>query len=142
MNGQLFSAPASNFATRTPIDSPSNIPGYFWSAQYTEDNDRLWYAHGNDVWVYDADTASTTSPAVLGMAVLKGNGSYDSLNDLGYVGAEDNAHRHKKRALRGYRSPLQRSKSPLAVALRAITGGRPEATAKEMAQARAMIGHK
>jgi hypothetical protein len=139
MNGQLFST--TNFTTRSTIDTPNDEAGYFWSVQYTADNNRLWYAHGNSIRVYDAGSGpvppSTQSPAELGMAVLKGSGSYDSLNDLTYVGAEPV---ERRASLRGYRSPLQRSKSPLAVALRAITGGRPEAIAEEMAQARAMIG--
>jgi hypothetical protein len=140
MDGLLFSAPATDFDDRSDIDEPSGEPGYFWSVQYTADNNRLWYARGNPIRVYDAGSGTVPGLSVtLDMDTLKGSGSYDSLNDLTYVGAEPV---ERRASLRGYRSPLQRSKSPLAVALRAITNGRPEATAKEMAQARAMIGHK
>lgn len=140
MDGLLFST--TNFTATPTIDTISDEAGYFWSTQYTADNNRLWYAHGNSIRVYDAGNGPVPppaqTPAELGMANLSGSGSYDSLNDLGYVGAVDDT--HKKRSLRGYRSPLQRSRSPLAVALRAITGGRPEATPEEFAQARAAIG--
>jgi hypothetical protein len=132
MNGALFST--TNFAARTTIDTVSAVPGYFWSEQYTSDTDRIWYAHGNDVWVYNASTLAT--PAQIPIATLAGGGRYDSLNDLAYVGAVTTGTRS---SLRGYRSHWQRSNSPLAVAVRAITQGRPEATEEEIAQAKASL---
>ena len=133
--GQLFSTP--DFRTLTPIETlPGTAPGYYWAAQWTPDNQRIWFAHGNDVYVYDA-TNTALAPGVQGIATLAGSGgAYDNLNDLCYVGVDGTG----RRALRGYRSHWQKSNSPLARAVRAITKGRPEPTAEELAQAQASLG--
>jgi hypothetical protein len=137
MDGLLFST--TNFSALTTIDTVTNVSGYFWSAQHTPDNDRVWFARGNEVYVYDA-TNTTIRPSIQQMSnLIKGSAiAYDSLNDLCYVGPLTGG--GKRVRLRGYQSPIQRSNSPLAVALRAITKGRPEATPEEFAQARASLG--
>jgi hypothetical protein len=63
MNGQLFST--TDFTNLSVIDTIAAAPGYLWSAQYTPDNNRLWYAHGNDIRVYDAGNL----PQTVGTAV-------------------------------------------------------------------------
>jgi hypothetical protein len=128
--GKLFST--TDFKNFAVIDdfSAGTVTGYFWAAQYTPDNDRLWYARGNDIWVYDANNLPTTV-GTLPMSTLNGGGSYDSLNDLTYVGATTTV------SLRGYRSPLQRSNTPFAQAARALTRGRPELTEEERQQLQA-----
>jgi hypothetical protein len=50
----------TNFTTFTAIDSFTSIPYFYWAAQYNSDNNRLWYARGDQIWVYNA--ASTTTP--------------------------------------------------------------------------------
>jgi hypothetical protein len=136
MDGVLFSTTNfSNLTTFDPNNPISNIPGYFWSAQYTSDNNRVWFAHGNDVYVYDA-ARPTAAPGTQKIGTLSGGGAitYDSLNDLCYIGVDGG-----RRALRGYKSHWQKSNSPLARAVRAITKGRPEPTAEELAQAQASL---
>jgi hypothetical protein len=134
LNGKLFSTTDFNVANISTIDAFTGASGYFWSAQYTAAPDRIWYAHGNEVWVYDTNSIATT-PAKKTIGDLAGGGSYTNLNDLTYVGSVPGA----RVSLRGYRSPLQRSRSPLAQALRAITKGRPVATKEEIEQAKASL---
>ena len=132
MDGLLF---ITDFTTNTTITTISNVSGYYWSAQYTSDNNRVWFARGNDVYVYNA-TRPTAAPGIQTIATLAGSGGipYDSLNDLCYIGVDGG-----RRALRGYKSHWQKSNSPLARAVRAITKGRPEPTAEELAQAQASL---
>ncbi|MDR0736131.1 MAG: hypothetical protein LBF51_04735, partial [Zoogloeaceae bacterium] len=113
--------------------SATAVLGYYWSAQYTPDNDRLWFARGNAIRVYNA--SSTATPvSTLAMSALNGGGSYNSLNDLTYVGATGTI------KLSGYRSPLQRANTPFAQAARALTKGRPELTEEEFQQLVAIHG--
>ncbi len=138
--GQLVKIPnLATPGTNTVINTFSTTPGYFWSAQHTADNDRVWFARGNEVWVYDAASLAST-PAKLTLSVntpinltgLLGASDpyvYDNINDLTYIGATGT-----RTSLRGYRSPLQASHSPRAVAARAITRGRPELTEEELQQ--------
>jgi hypothetical protein len=130
------SANITNPRSLIKFDDALNVAGYFWSAQYTADNDRLWFAHGNDIWVYDA--ANAASAGILTMSALIGSSTvpYDSLNDLCLVGVDTTG---RRRALRGYKSHWQRSNSDLARAVRALTKGRPEPTEEEVAQARASL---
>lgn len=113
---------------KTINDFTSGAPGYYWAAQYTPGNNRLWFAHGNDILVYDAGKLSkpvatlTLDPGSL----LSSGDPYDNLNDLAYVGADGS-----KKDIRGYRSPIQASQSPRARAARAIAKGRPELTEDE-----------
>jgi hypothetical protein len=134
MKGKLFSTTDFKISTLSVIDDfTAGVTGYYWAAQYTPDNDRIWYARGNDIWVYNASALtppSSTPIAMLPMSTLKGGGNYDSLNDLTYVGAAGNI------SLRGYRSPLQRSNTPFAQTARALTRGRPELTEAEFQQLR------
>ena len=111
----------------TVNDFSSGANGYFWSAQYTADNQRIWFARGNDVLLYNA--SSNALVTTIGIAALAGGGLYDSLNDLSYVGAVGDT-----TSLRGYRSPLQASNTPRARAARALTRGRPELTDEELQQ--------
>jgi hypothetical protein len=136
MDGFIYRAALATPTTLTQFAAVSNVPGYFWSAQYTPDNDRVWFAHGNDIYVYDA-TNYLTSIGILHMSDLISTGgiAYDSLNDLCFIGTDTGT----RVRLSGYKSPLQVSKTPLAVALRAITQGRPEATEEEIAQAQASL---
>jgi hypothetical protein len=137
-DGLLFST--ADFINLKPIDVFFNVSGYFWSAQYTPDRDRLWYARGNEVVVYAADDVRPIALPAPVTTLTVGEGSlistgeqYTNLNDLTYVGSMGN------RSLRGYRSPLQRANTPLARALRPITRGRPEATEEEREQAKASL---
>ncbi|MDR0701998.1 MAG: hypothetical protein LBF61_06230, partial [Azoarcus sp.] len=115
--------------------SATAVLGYYWSAQYTPDNDRVWFARGNEIWVYDANNLPATV-GTLPMNTLNGGGSYDSLNDLTYVGVSTTV------SLRGYRSPLQRSNTPFAHAARALTRGRPELTEEEFQQLQTALQSK
>ncbi|MDR1227976.1 MAG: hypothetical protein LBK55_02995 [Azoarcus sp.] len=126
MTGKLLStSDFLNFATVN--DFSSGVSGYFWAAQYTGDNDRLWFAQGNDVKIYDASNESFVT--AISISTLAGGGLYDNLNDLAYVGAYG-----QRASLRGYRSPLQASLTPRARAARALTRGRPELSEEEFAQ--------
>lgn len=131
---------ASPGTTTTVIDDFSTAgtagSGYFWSAQYTADNSRVWFARGSQIRVYGIATPialagtltlSANSPGNPGGLIDTGN-LYDSLNDLSYIGAAGSF-----TALRGYRSPLQASASPRAQAARQLTRGRPELLPEEAA---------
>ncbi|THF61127.1 hypothetical protein E6C76_21290 [Pseudothauera nasutitermitis] len=136
--GQLLKiANLATPGTHAVIDTFSTTPGYFWSAQYTADNNRIWFARGNAIRVYDA-SSFTTPAATLTLSVngpgnlggLLGSGDlYDNINDLTYIGATGT-----RASLRGYRSPLQVSNTPRAHAARALTRGRPELTEDELEQ--------
>ncbi|MGE4527183.1 MAG: hypothetical protein AB7D00_02345, partial [Rhodospirillaceae bacterium] len=137
INGKLVSTDTT-FATLTPIDTFTNVKAYFWAAQYTADNTRLWYVKGNQIIVYTAGSFGTpvATLTLSSGSLLSANEPhpYDNINDFAYVGKYGIF-----KAMRGYRSPLQASRSKRAVALRAITRGRPEATEDEIAQADAMV---
>jgi hypothetical protein len=123
MAGKLLTT--SDFTTFSTVsDFSADASGYFWSAQYTADNDRLWFAHGNDIRLYNATTEASVT--TVSMSTLAGGGAYDNLNDLTYVGALG-----LRSTLRGYRSPLQVSQTSRALAARALTRGRPELSAEE-----------
>jgi len=127
MAGKLLST--TNFSTFTTInDFSTGAAGYFWSAQYTADNDRIWFARGNQILVYTA--ASPASPAatlnLTAGSLISSGQLYDNINDLSYVGAAGS-----RSTLRGYRSPLQASRGAQAERARALTGGRPELTEEE-----------
>lgn len=127
LQGKLVST--TDFAAlKTVDDFTSGAPGYFWGAQYTPQNNRLWYARGNEIRVYTA-----TNPATLVQTLTLAPGSliaagdpYDNINDFAYVGSEGSAV-----AIRGYRSPVQVSQSPRGQASRAAAQGRPELSAGE-----------
>ncbi|MBN2753195.1 MAG: hypothetical protein JXQ84_10855, partial [Rhodospirillaceae bacterium] len=113
MNGKLVST--TNFSTLTTIDTISAVKAYFWSAQYTSVNDRIWYARGNEIWLYTAADTSAHTTLTLSVGSLLSNNElypYDNINDLAFVGQYGTT-----KAARGYRSPLQASRSPRAVAL-------------------------
>jgi hypothetical protein len=133
LKGKLVST--TDFTNLTNIDdfSTAAIYGYYWSAQYTPDNDRLWYTRGNDVRVYDAANLPTIV-GTLPMSTLKGSGAYTDLNDLTYVGKLGTF------KLSGYRSHIHRSRSKFAQAARALTKGRPELTEEEFTQLVAIHG--
>ncbi|MFD1703425.1 hypothetical protein ACFSCV_10455 [Methylopila henanensis] len=58
MKGKLVST--TNFTTLTTVDDfTAGAPGYFWAAQYTPDNDRIWLARGNQIRVYTAASPAT-----------------------------------------------------------------------------------
>ncbi|THF60283.1 hypothetical protein [Pseudothauera rhizosphaerae] len=135
--GKLVKVTAFSPLASTDIDTFSTTPGYFWSAQYTADNNRIWFARGNAIRVYDA-SSFTTPAATLTLSVngpgnlggLLGSGDlYDNINDLTYIGATGT-----RASLRGYRSPLQVSNTPRARAARGLTRGRPELTEDELEQ--------
>jgi hypothetical protein len=138
MNWAIYtSADIADPGALTQFDAATG-PGYFWSAQYTADNNRLWFAHGNDVWVYDASDANSAGILEMSDLIAGSTIAYDSLGDLCYIGVNGIV----RRALRGYRSHWQRSNSALARAVRALTKGRPEPTEEELAQARASLAKK
>lgn len=121
----------SDFSTFTTVnDFSGGASGYFWSAQYTADNDRIWFARGNQILIYAASNLATAPTALtLSVGSLLSSGEvYDNLNDLSYVGALGS-----RRNLRGYRSPLQASRTPRAAQGRALAAGRPELTDEELA---------
>lgn len=128
--GKLVST--TNFTTFTTInDFSAGAPGYFWAAQYTADNDRIWFARGKQILVYAA-TSTTTPVSTLSLtagSLISTGQLYDNLNDLTYVGALGT-----RTTLRGYRSPIQVSQSAKAVRARTITAGRPELTEEEQRQ--------
>ncbi len=132
----------TDFSTFTTIDTISSVPGFCWAAQYTTDNNRIWYARGNDLRIYNA--ASTASP-VATLSIGSGTPSwnlispgelYDSLNGFSYVDASI--------ALfsRGLQSPVQVSNAPRAQRARAITQGRPVLTDEELALLDGELGAK
>lgn len=126
----------TDFITFTTIDNFSGgANGYFWMAQYTADNNRIWYAKGNQIIVYNAASPGT------GVATLTFGGTvphnlttsgqlFDSLNDFAYVGPFSLF----ARTMRGYRSPLQASRTPRAERGRALAKGRPELLPEEIKQ--------
>lgn len=122
LQGKLVST--TDFSTLTTIDDfSSGAPGYTWAAQYTPENDRLWYLRGNQIRVYNA--ASPTAPAATltltpGSLISAGD-PYDNLSDFSFVGAKGSA-----TAIRGYKSPVQLSQSPRGRAARALAQGKPE----------------
>ena len=128
----------TDFTTFTTVNSFSGgASGYFWTAQYTSDNSRIWFVRGNQILVYDATDDTVDATLTLSADSLISTGElYDNINDFTYVGAYSST---VGKTMRGYRSPLQASRSPRAVALRAITKGRPEATPEEIAQADAIV---
>jgi hypothetical protein len=137
MDGEIYSTPNIGTTAPTSIVTVRNGAGYYWSAQYTADFDRIWFARGNDVYVYNA--SNTGNVAFQDINTLSGGGTitYDSLNDLCYIGLDGT-----RRTLRGYKSHWQRSNSDLARAVRKITKGRPEPTEEEVAQAQASLKGK
>jgi hypothetical protein len=120
----------TNFSTFTAVDSFTSIPYYYWAAQYTPDNNRLWYARGNEIWVFDA--AKTTSPVAqltLTPGSLLSNNEpfpYNNISNFSIVGSAGDTE------LRGYRSPIQASHSPWAARARLLAQGLPGLTPQEL----------
>ncbi len=123
--GYTVSSATSFTSQSTVVDFSGGVAGYFWAALYTTDNSRLWFAKGNEL-----DIVGTSIS--LGISSLKGTGSYTSLNDMAYVGTATAT----VAKLRGYRSPVQVSRSKLASHIRALTAGRPEPTLEELEEAK------
>ena len=131
MNGVLLST--TDFSTFTTIDTISAASGYYWAAQYSSVNNRIWYARGNPIWVYDASSTSTpvaqltfTSGSLLSPSEPY---TYNNLSNFSFVGGSGTT-----TALRGYRAPIQASSTSLAVKARAIAQGRPSLTKEEVEQ--------
>lgn len=135
MTGKLAST--TDFATFTTINGfTSGAAGYYWAAQYTPDNDRIWFARGNEILLYTAASPSTPA-ATLTLtpgSLINSGVAYDNLNDLAYVGATGSL-----TAIRGYRSPVQVSQSARAQAARSLAGGRPELTPDEWSRVEASL---
>ncbi|WP_020180181.1 hypothetical protein [Methylopila sp. M107] len=131
MRGKLTST--TNYTSFTTINSfTAGAPGYYWAAQYTPENDRIWFVRGNQILVYTAASPATpaaTLSLTAGSLISTGDG-YDNINDFTYVGATSGA----AVAIRGYRSPTQISQSPRGQAAREIAQGRPELTPAERRQ--------
>jgi hypothetical protein len=128
-NGVLLST--TDFTNFTTIDTISNAAGYYWAAQYTTENNRIWYARGNPIWVYDASSTSTPVAQLTlssGSLLSSGDPAYTNLSNFSFVDPPTN------KALRGYRSPVQASNTAWAVKARAITQGRPSLTTEEVEQ--------
>lgn len=130
MTGQLVST--TDFETFNLVnDFSAGAPGYFWSAQYVADNNRIYFGRGDRILVYSA--ANTASPAatltLTAGSLISSGDPYDNINDFAYVGADGSA-----TALRGYRSPVQLAQGPQGQAARALAKGRPELTAQEQDQ--------
>jgi hypothetical protein len=123
----------TNFSTFTPIDSFTNIPYYYWAAEYTSDNNRLWYVRGNQIWVYNA--ASTTTPVTeltLSAGSLLSSSEPYPYNNISNFSIVDPPNRPE--VLRGYRSPMLVSHSEWAQRARALAQGRPVLTEDELDQ--------
>jgi hypothetical protein len=122
----------TNFSTFSTIDSFTSIPYYYWAAQYTSNNNRLWYARGDQIWVYDA--AKTTSPVAeltLTAGSLLSTDEPYPYNNISNFSIVDPPHRGAL-ALHGYRSPMQVSHSEWAARARALAQGRPGLTREEL----------
>ncbi len=93
------------------------------------DNDRILFARGNDVLYYDAasKTSSVATLTISAGSMQSAGSNYPSLNDMTYAGAETTA-----MTVRGYRSPVQVSKTARGVQARAIAKGQSELTSKEL----------
>ncbi|WP_034161406.1 hypothetical protein [Sphingomonas sp. ERG5] len=117
----------SSFATINSFTG--GAPGYYWAAQYI-DNNRILFARGNEILYYNA--ASTGTPVatltITGGSLKSAGTNYDTLNDMSYVGSRTTT----PLAVRGYRSPTQVSRSARAIQARSIAQGRPELTADEL----------
>lgn len=129
MDGVLLETTTA-FSTFTTINSYTNVAGYYWAAQYV-DNNRILFARGNQILYYNA--GSYTTPAAtfsIAAGSLMGGATpvYTNLNDVSYVGATGTL------SVRGYRSPVQVSQTPRGIAARAIAQGRPELTPEELEQ--------
>lgn len=126
--GKLISVTmtGSSYANeQTVVDFSNGVFGYYWSVLYTGDNSRLWFAKGNEIDIVDTTIS-------LGISSLQNSQSlytYTNLNDMCYIGTDPSALIAK---LRGYRSPLQVSRTKVAADLKSITAGRPEATPEEL----------
>ncbi|MCJ2189213.1 hypothetical protein [Novosphingobium beihaiensis] len=130
MKGKLLQTTTA-FSNFTAIsDFSTGAPGYFWAAQYI-DNNRILFAKGNPILYYNAASPATpvaTLTISSGSLMAAPNISYDSLNDVSYVGAKTTT----PLRVRGYRSPAQVSHSPRGVAARAILKGRPDLLPEEL----------
>ncbi len=125
-SGLLLST--TNFSTTSTIDTITNVSGYLWAAQYTPDLNRIWYGRGNQIKVLNASTNATVSTLGVVAGQLMNTGqSFTNVGEMTYVGAVSPL----PQAIRGYRSPVQASKTPHAAAARAIAQGRPELTEEE-----------
>jgi hypothetical protein len=121
MHGKLLQTTTA-FSTFTTInDFSSGAPGYYWAAQYI-DNNRILFANGNSILYYNASSTGTPV-ATLAISNLESAGAgYTNLNDVSYVGSKTTAGIR----VRGYRSPTQVSRTTRGVQARAIAKGRPE----------------
>jgi hypothetical protein len=122
----------TNFTTFTTLNGFTNIPYYYWSAQYTSDNNRLWFARGNEIWVYDAArTGTPVAELTLTAGSLLSDDEPYPYNNISNFSIVDPA---GHTALRGYRSPMQASHSEWATRARALAQGRPMLTQEELDQ--------
>ena len=130
ISGVLLST--TDFTNFTTIDSFSGLSNsYYWAAQYTTENNRIWYARGNPIWVYDASSTSTPVAQLTlssGSLLSSGDPTYTNLSNFSFVDPPAN------KVLRGYRSPIQVSNTAWAAKARAITQGRPSLTKEEVEQ--------
>ncbi|MDR3157445.1 MAG: hypothetical protein LBU11_00210 [Zoogloeaceae bacterium] len=135
MTGKLVATTDFIIGNFTVIDDfRAGVLGYYWSAQYTPDNNRLWYTRGNEIRIYNATSLALFATLTVKGSLIASGDQYTDINDLTYVGPAGTA------KLSGYRSPLQRSNTPFAQAARAIAQGRPELTEEEFQQLQAQIG--
>jgi hypothetical protein len=135
MTGELFSTTDYIYANRTSI-SPftGGTNDYYWGILFTAELSRLWFAKGNSIELFSAAGSSVAN--IPFSSLISSGESYTNLNDLAYVGAYTSGTGAK---VASYRSHMQRSATPRAVALRSITKGRPEATEDEIKQADAIV---
>jgi hypothetical protein len=120
----------TNFTTFTTLDGFTNIPYYYWAAQYDSDNNRLWYARGNQIWVYDAaKTGSPVAELTLSAGSLLSSDEPYPYNNISNFSIVDPPNRL---TLHGYRSPMQVSHSEWAARARALAQGRPLLTQVEL----------
>lgn len=125
----------TDFSSFTVVnDFTGGADGYCWAAQYVPDNDRVWFARGNQVLLYAA--SGPTLNKTLSMSEL--GSAYTNLDALSYVGVVPAAKRAPGRGLprpiRGYRSPVQASRTQRGIVARQIAEGRPSLTKQELRQ--------
>lgn len=130
MQGKLLQSTTAFSSFTTINDFSTGAAGYYWAAQYI-DNNRILFARGNEILYYNASSTSTpvaTLTISAGSLESSGGTSYTNLNDLTYVGTKTTT----PKTVRGYQSPTQVSRSNRGLQARTIARGRPELLPDEL----------
>jgi hypothetical protein len=129
MQGKLLQSTTAFASFATINDFSAGAAGYYWAAQYI-DNNRILFARGNEILYYNASSTGTPMATLtISAGSLEAAGSsYTNLNDLTYVGSKTTT----PKTVRGYQSPTQVSRTTRGLQARAIAQGRPELTPGEL----------